>query len=389
MRRFCIFFVLFGLLMPQGKLVYGSSVCQGKFVDPFTINFDAILPIKFFGGRLTFGKHGVDTKNAPQVMCRCGVQPGIPTSFWDPVFVVEVTKTPFCFVSLGGLCMQPDTDLKSSLKKKRGVALGGVKDTEFSAQVHILKMPILAFLEIVLDFPLLEKRDFDIPYMSEFDPTWDRDKLALLISPTTFFFKNIKAQLSCMASSIRATFFNKATPSLYWCAGAWGSLLPLVGTDSSHVTIVGSSLLLAARALAKAQSIGKIKRTASDTEYLCSMDDAKVELKYFLSGQYKLQPVYPLVMKNSSRDPSVMGSKRESAIVIGKSPLRIESRMIPLKDNGDMAFWVFQKKSGCTKILSNVVKNIYHPSLKAAKKARKAVGFGKYIKKRVDTQRGR
>ena len=87
-----------------------ASTCQGKFVNPITdVCWSCLLPISI--GGFNIGKGSVpkkrDTKNPSSPLCLCTKAnvpiPGIAIGFWEPVRLVDITRTPYCMVNLGGL----------------------------------------------------------------------------------------------------------------------------------------------------------------------------------------------------------------------------------------------------------------------------------------------
>src|SRR3989338_6831991 len=71
------------------------------------INLDCIFPITI--GSITAGGsvNLPDTDNGANPFCLChtGLVPqlGLRTSYWEPMAIVEVTRTPGCFSNFGGL----------------------------------------------------------------------------------------------------------------------------------------------------------------------------------------------------------------------------------------------------------------------------------------------
>ena len=82
-----------------------AAKCQGKFLNPITdLCWSCIFPITIGGVNLSASQE--DTPNPNSIACVCprppGVPvPGIPVSFWEPVRLVDVTRTPYCMVNLG------------------------------------------------------------------------------------------------------------------------------------------------------------------------------------------------------------------------------------------------------------------------------------------------
>ena len=87
-----------------------QSNCVGRFVNPITdICWSCLFPITIGGIRVSSA--GEDTENPRSILCKCPmpsppwVRIGIPISFWEPVRLVDVTRTPYCLVSLGGISL--------------------------------------------------------------------------------------------------------------------------------------------------------------------------------------------------------------------------------------------------------------------------------------------
>ena len=67
--------------------------------------------------------------------------------FWEPVRMVDVTRTPFCMVGLGGIALDPGLDVP------RGAHVGHDSQTRNSFyHAHWYANPILTWLEVLLDF---------------------------------------------------------------------------------------------------------------------------------------------------------------------------------------------------------------------------------------------
>ncbi|MDF6998412.1 TraU family protein, partial [Escherichia coli] len=82
-----------------------AGVCQGKFANPITdICWSCLFPLTLGGTPImTMGQE--DTGNPDGFLCTCTnpLRIGIKTGFWEPARRVDVTRTPYCFVSLGGI----------------------------------------------------------------------------------------------------------------------------------------------------------------------------------------------------------------------------------------------------------------------------------------------
>lgn len=110
-HRKIIIVLIMAILLPLSSY---ASTCGGRFVNPISdICWSCLLPISI-GSPPTgvqIGKGSIpkkrDTKNPSSPLCLCtkaGVPvPGISIGFWEPVRLVDITRTPYCMVNLGGL----------------------------------------------------------------------------------------------------------------------------------------------------------------------------------------------------------------------------------------------------------------------------------------------
>lgn len=87
--------------------VYGG-VCHGKFVNPVTdICWKCVFPVTIMGIDVVKGKPSPKGSREPICFCKRpplnAPLPGIPVGFWEPVRLVDVTRTPYCLVNMGGI----------------------------------------------------------------------------------------------------------------------------------------------------------------------------------------------------------------------------------------------------------------------------------------------
>lgn len=235
------------LLMAIFARESAAGVCQGKFANPITdICWSCQFPVTI-GGVDVASASQEDTPNPSGVMCTCLEPPrlGTKVGFWEPVRRVDVTRTPYCFVSLGGMKLDPGIHAPEG-----EVRLQQDTTKQSSYQVHWYTDPVLYWLEVVLDNPCLERGSFDIAYLTEVDPTWQDDELTMLLQPETFLFGNPAAQAACAGDCVLASA-GFGSNALFWCAGCNGSTYPLNGHVQAHVSGVQASSLLVQRMTAK------------------------------------------------------------------------------------------------------------------------------------------
>ncbi|HJD59648.1 MAG TPA: TraU family protein, partial [Rickettsia endosymbiont of Omalisus fontisbellaquei] len=225
-----------------------------------------------------------DTHTPRSTICFCAKpnssipSPGMPVSFWEPVRLVDVTKSPMCMVSLGGI----------SFGDSQHKGIKDDKDGEAFFHVHWYTYPVIYWLEILLDFACLEKGAVDVAYLTEFDPLWGDDAKSSILNPEGMLFGNIAAQSACVGECLTASL-ELSNDKLFWCSGCQGGLYPFTGTTPYHNSGVGTSLLITAKFMAKLHRelllwgyIGK--------EGLCG----KYPMPIMKKSQYRLQMTYPI-----------------------------------------------------------------------------------------------
>ena len=289
------FVILFSVLI--ASTAFGEVPCAGRFVNPITdICWSCLMPISI--GDTTYGKGNMpkkrDTKNPSLPICSCIKNnipiPGITLGFWEPVRLIDVTRTPYCMVNLGGISLGRDMRKVSSFNSGYE---RHVHDSFY--HVHYYIYPLIYWLELITDFVCLEETSFDVAYMSEFDVTWNDEKLQSLLNPEAYLFANPIAQVACTLDCAASTL-SLPLDGMFWCAGCLGNMYPFSGANADYVGGVQSSSLYAMRIIAKMHRIGLAQETSTDqnTKFpgggkLCR----KSRCLKIKKSQYKLQMVNP------------------------------------------------------------------------------------------------
>ena len=256
----------------------------GKWINPITdICWKCLFPIHVAGQNVT--PDSQDFVKYKPGLCYCvGMPPkaGIPLSFWEPTYLVEVTRTPYKFPALGGMQLS-----EAGIKKRGTICQDGLSGRSSFYNVHLYQYPIMKWLGKFDQFSCIETKELSIPYMSEYDPMWNDDKWASILTPEAFLFSTPLAQTACIADCAM-TSINTPSDKLFWCAGCSGSLYPFVGRVPHHVGHIQASHLLVQRLLAKLHTTGMLW-TYGKSNY-CE--------KRFTPGlkktAYKTQLVYPV-----------------------------------------------------------------------------------------------
>jgi conjugal transfer pilus assembly protein TraU len=232
--------------------------CSGKFPNPITdVCWECMFPIRVGGVKLSNGEEA----NAPKrSVCVCPKPPlnqptpGFVVSYFEPARMVDVTRHPYCLVNMGGLVLGSQ---RNSPKDRGTVSLthgeGGLKNSFF--HVHWYVFPVFAMFELLTDIVCVENTKFDVAFLTEFDPFWNRDELSLLLNPEAILFGNPIAQGACIADGTKASF-GFGFDSLFWCAGCHGSIYPFTGSVAAHVSGVQATELIVTKFMAHLHRAG-------------------------------------------------------------------------------------------------------------------------------------
>lgn len=280
--------IAFMLFILSINVTWATPICHGNFVNPLTdVCWSCLFPISI-GSVDVVGSDLHDTKNPTSPICACGspiVRVGISTGFWEPMAMTDVTHHPFCMVTLGGMQL----DLGTSYTEGN-TSNAQEEDNNSFYYVHWYKYPILYILNVIVDGLCLEPGDLDIAYLSELDPTWRDDEMGFILHPEAILFGNIIAQAACSADSIAASV-SSPIDSLFWCAGAQGSMYPMTGHIQEHIGGVQASTLLTERMDYKLHREGLIwDSVGEDSPMLCYEYPTPIIPK----SRYRYQMVHPL-----------------------------------------------------------------------------------------------
>jgi conjugal transfer pilus assembly protein TraU len=305
---------------------YVAVGCVGRFINPITdVCWKCIFPMTIAGVKVV-NSSMPDTKSPRDLICFCRRPnipvpvPGIPVGFWEPARLVDVTKSPMCMVSLGGI------KLGDSPNK-------GFKDDQDGSSfyhVHWYVYPVLYWLELLMDFMCLEQNSIDLAWLTEYDPLWNNDAKANILNPESILIaqKSYAAYSACIADCMQASI-GMSYDYMYWCSGCQGCLYPFTGTLSHHNGGVGSSVLIVSKFIAK-QHRSLMLWGYSGKQGLCG----KYPMPVIKKSQYRLQMTYPI--------PETRSCKR-----IGESEISWQvEREFPVKGE-DFGYLIWRKRDCC------------------------------------------
>ena len=276
--------------------VMANATCHGRFVNPISdVCWSCLMPISIGGFNIGNGQSPKkrDTKNPASPLCLCTKEnvpvPGIAIGFWEPVRLVDITRTPYCMTNLGG--MQLGSDHKKISSYSRNYSSKHRTHNSFY-HVHYYIYPLIYWLELITDFVCLEKGTFDVAYMSEYDVTWNDEKLQTLLNPESFLFGNHLSQAACIIDCAAATT-HLPRDEMFWCAGCLGSIYPLSGANADHVGGIQSSSLYTMRIIAKMHRLGLAQETSTNDSSVNGKLCRKSRAMKIKKSQYKMQLTNP------------------------------------------------------------------------------------------------
>lgn len=341
---YCLFFVLSLFTISHAD----DMNCSGTFPNPITdICWEGMFPIKV-GGFEVGADQGDGTKTP--IFCTCPKPPmnqptpGIRISFFEPTRLMDVTRTPYCMVNLGGMKLGGDSDgegeaddgaeggtsIQNKLKDRGTVKVKTDDMTKSSFwQVHYYMYPVLYLFELLTEFVCMDKGVFDVNYMTEFDPLWNRDTWALIQNPEAMVFGNIIAQAAC-ALDCQSAMLGFPRDEMFWCAGCHGSIYPFTGTVPAHVTSAQATELAAIKFIAMQHRRGMMHSYVGDNA--CGASPCPIIQK----SMYKLQMVNPV-------------ASTSNAVPIGRSDLtapRHAQREI-IQGSCNYGYLIFRKRNCC------------------------------------------
>lgn len=308
--------------------VYASE-CSGHFANPITdVCWSCLFPLSIGSSQVAKSKNA-DTKNPKNPVCVCDKRIGLAIGYWEPISLVDVTYKPFCMVNLGGFQLGlSDKYPKGSQNNRQGL------DNRSFYHVHWYKFPLMLWLNLLTSAACVQAGEFDIAYLSELDPSWDSESLALILAPESVLFGNIIAQSTCAADAISATTHGKPLNKLFWCAGSQGSMYPMTGTVQEHVSGAQASTLLAERMIYKLHREGLLwDSSGKDSKSLCHETPHPVMPK----NRYRYQMAYPYAAT----------SKNFGCKALGASTMFWESgKEYPIKGE-DFGYLIWRKRNCC------------------------------------------
>jgi conjugal transfer pilus assembly protein TraU len=315
-----------------------SNNCTGHFLNVLTeICWDCLFPVTVAGASLDLSgtsgtswdyDSGAGNGLAGLCICKGTLTAGVVTSFWEPMYLMDVSPTPGCMVNLG---IQVPMPINANQYGTVSNSLGETgRSMSGFGHVNLYLNPILTVAGFLYSSPCLDSRSFDIPWISVMDPSWADDQLTLITQPWSFAFGDMTSALATGPDAVAANV-SYGIKELFWVAGAWGSIFPTNGTVSAYKTPEQLSHLLVTRILAKNHALGLMQSTAGqDALEACGV----FGIPEFVMDkrQYKISRSLPYL--------------DNMCMPIGRDTLLQESGTAGV-DNKDYGYVIFRKKDCC------------------------------------------
>lgn len=276
-----------------------GAACKGKFFNPVSDpDWNDVFPITVMGQKI--GPNSDPPLMYEPPVCTCpgilGVPtPGIGVTFWQPLYVSEIARTPGCLSSLGGVNVLPGYAMEQSESNSANAR----KDRTTRRQVHWYEYPLFAMMDLFTSFSCFKMQGFDLAYLTEVDPTWQDDLWGAVFAPEAALFSNPLTQAACSVDAVAAST-GFPLDDLFWCAGTWGSVYPLTGNSPTANSPFQTNNLVQAKFIARQSRLGLQWQTIGPSAQ-CFAHPNPIWIK----SMYRVDQVGPIVRRGS---PMVIGS---------------------------------------------------------------------------------
>ena len=354
-----------------------DDLCPDRFPELDKICWDCMYPIIFAqvsSNSLSSGNNeDFDTDAGSSPVCACvnqilNAKAGGPLQFWEQIYFMDVHTTPGCLPAAGGITI----DVSFMGKEKEYGTISNNDDRTSTAFRHVAfyKSPMMYLTSLVLDEACSDRSAFDLGFATEFDPTWNDDEMAALMTPMMYATSSIPG---IMASMIDAAMVNMLGQSAFpsglidWHAGGLGPINPMTGFVSAYQSMDQTGRLLVARALAKKHAAMQLSAKLAPKEgrrtytcetswgegdifncadnnkaVMCAGSDSTmpIQIRWPKRG-YKIQRLYP----HPYTAKHLFGGCCQP---IGRSTILTEAgAQLPLPANKDFVYTIFRKRECC------------------------------------------
>lgn len=322
------------------ELASPAADCPGQFPNLVTdICYDCVFPIRLAGANLSGGggtDYDTGASTTPICVCLNYVGAGFPLSFWEPEYMMDTTVTAGCMPLLGGVKISiPWNQNQNGAAHVINAPVSGKSKTAF-LHVNQYLSPVMTLLGLIVNSPCTDSRDFDIPYTSWADPTWNDDTLAMVLTPYAYPFVGA-ASIAAEGPDSIAAAIDFPLKEFFWTAGSWGPIYPVTGNLTVANTWEQMSRLVSLRVLAKLHASGLLFSTAGD-EALKSCGALGVPEFVMDKREYRFNRIFPFP---------------DNACTPVSRPLMLVERGTGRPQDAAMGYYIFRRKDCCQTINAN------------------------------------
>jgi conjugal transfer pilus assembly protein TraU len=332
-----------GFMLSNVANADSTTSCVGRTFNPISdVCWSCMMPFSIGSADILNEGDQVDIENPASPICICPAPPpifyqfGLSIGFWEPSYLVEVPRAPWCFPTLGGITVHGNfapahgrTSKKDSATKSAGSV-----EREVFYQTHVYSYPLLYILGVSSGNPCLHRGALELTYLTELDPSWDDPAWSSVFNFEASLFANPIALAACGVDCVAATASMSLQP-LFWCAGCQGSMYPTEGFVPHHHGGVDTSLLLTERIMYKMH-----KEFIADAYHgelaLCTGGYPEPVMD---KRAYKTQMVYPI--------PNTLQVAGKCCLPMGASSVPWNSgKEFPIIGE-DFGYLLFRKRNCC------------------------------------------
>ncbi len=278
------------MVLGGAPLAEAAKECTGQMYNPITdTNWLNFYPITILGISLGPNSNPPTMYQPPVCLCPSrlfGITlPGVGVSFWQPLYVAEVERSPGCMSTLGGMNLLSGYDMQSA---EQSASAGDSTERQTRMQMHWYEYPVFALLNMFKEMACLNSSGFALGYMTEIDPTWHNDLWGAVLSPEAALFTSPVAQMACSVDAIASTV---AYPidALFWCAGTAGPILPYTGTSQHLNSNQQSNMQILSKFIGKAHRQMMLFATIGPGATCFSHP-----MPLIMKTQYRINPIAPV-----------------------------------------------------------------------------------------------
>lgn len=300
--------------VPKNLTCNNYSIIENMFSD---VCWSGIFPIRIMGTTLKSGSAPYPEDAYKKVLCKCdgdlskGELPkiGFSVGMWMPSRLVDVTRQPMCFASLGGKSISGfSLDWMNS-----GANQGRAQDGAAFYNWVMYSAPFIYMLRLLDDSACAPEGlfDFDVLNMSMVFPNWNDvfGRYTMFLNPEVLLFSNPLMSAAGPMDMMSLVTNKKPINRLHWVAGNWGEIYPLNGWRNEPSDIVGFSSLIATRALALTHRLGLVRDTVGE-ENLCKRNVRYVMRKD--AFRWQMVSPSPETVDDSPDVENIAGNVRQS-----------------------------------------------------------------------------